>query len=284
VTQKTEKSKKSAESTQPDVVGTIKIVPLGKLRPNPWNYNIQSDFMERKLGESVDEFGQVDPIIVRFAPDRSNFPDVPYEIIGGEHRWKAYKSRGVEKVRVLSLGKISEREAKKLCIALNEIKGEAQVDRLSELVTGLLAEDADDMSSLPFTSSEIETFQKMEDFSFDNFESSPDSDGSEVGGTQGGVYGNRRGRQAWYILGMDTIAVEDEIEFIEVFKSFKEKLGVSNRIKGFAVIQQALEYLMKKKSKKFSVDEESISENALMDDEEAEEIRDAEEEIEEEDE
>ena len=51
------------------------------LVPNTWNYNEQTEFMQGKLGKSLEKFGQVAEILVRESGDK-------YETIDGEHRYK----------------------------------------------------------------------------------------------------------------------------------------------------------------------------------------------------
>lgn len=135
------------------IVGEVKIVPITDVRPNQFNYNKQSEFVFEKLMRSLDEFGFVDPVDVR-----SSNEDGPlgfYEIIGGEHRFRAAEQRGYKEIPVNDLGCITDEQAKKLCIVLNETRGRADNDALAALVADL-HETGTSLEVLPYDDKELE--------------------------------------------------------------------------------------------------------------------------------
>jgi len=63
--------------------GEIATIPVGDLRPNP--FQPRSAFTEQELAEltsSIREHGVLQPVIVRRTPEG-------YELIAGERRWRA---------------------------------------------------------------------------------------------------------------------------------------------------------------------------------------------------
>lgn len=111
------------------------ILDIDSLAPNPWNPNEESDFMQEKLGASLEKFGQVAEVLVR------ELPDGRYEIIDGEHRWKEMKAAGAEKILVNNLGKVTDSDAKLLTMAANELHGNRNPVKLAKILRDLEKED-----------------------------------------------------------------------------------------------------------------------------------------------
>src|SRR5438045_6741 len=87
-------SAKPAPVSQPERSGgpgEAIVVPVDAIEPNPWNPNAMDKAMFEKELASIRKYGFVDPLTVRevdFIGHRH------YEIIDGEHRWKAAKQLG----------------------------------------------------------------------------------------------------------------------------------------------------------------------------------------------
>ncbi len=120
-------------------------VPIGKLVANPWNPNRMDDKTLAKLTAYVKREGLVEPLVVR--PRKGG----TYEIIGGEHRWRAAKELGYKSVPCVSV-QLDDRRAKVLSINLNELKGQSVPSLLAELVHDLSRDiSLEDLSSqLPY--------------------------------------------------------------------------------------------------------------------------------------
>lgn len=112
------------------VKGKTLVVAIDKVKPNPWNPNAQSEFMFGKSRNSIKKFGFIDDILVREKGGG-------FEIIDGEHRWRAAQMEGLEEVSVKNLGKVSDDDAKQLTMIMIELKGEPKRDKLVELLKGL---------------------------------------------------------------------------------------------------------------------------------------------------
>ena len=89
-------------------------VPIGELRPNPFNPNRVSAENEKKIRHSIERNGLFKPIIVREVSGISG-----YEIIGGQHRWEQAKELGHTHIPIANLGEISEKQAREISVIDN---------------------------------------------------------------------------------------------------------------------------------------------------------------------
>lgn len=116
------------------------------LQPNTWNPNKMNAFMYSKELQSIKDHGFIDPLTVRrLAADR-------YEIIDGEHRWRAARDLSYERVPCYVID-VDEVDAKKLTILLNELRGQAQPAELGALLKDLMTDGTVEslLEELPFT-------------------------------------------------------------------------------------------------------------------------------------
>jgi ParB family chromosome partitioning protein len=104
-------------------------IRVDQLVPNPWNPNKMSDEMLRKEIDSIKEFGFVDPIHCRSLGEA-------FQIIDGEHRWKAAKMIGMEEIPVILLD-VDDVVAEQLTIVLNDLRGKPDEAKLAALVRDL---------------------------------------------------------------------------------------------------------------------------------------------------
>lgn len=137
---------------------TIVHVPIDSLRPNPWNPNEQTPRVNEAVRESIEEFGFLDAVLVRPHPDGG------YEIVDGEHRWDAAKDAGLDTVAV-TVRHLTDTQAKRLTIILNETRGQADAVGLATLLAGLADEMPLDqlILGLPYTPDELADHIKMAD-------------------------------------------------------------------------------------------------------------------------
>lgn len=108
-----------------------KVVPIDSVSPNTWNPNEQSDTVYTFLKRSIQKHGFFDPIIVTR----------DYTIIDGEHRWRAMKECGADKIEVKVLD-LSDEEAKSETININNIRGEFNQEKLAALINELTRDRA----------------------------------------------------------------------------------------------------------------------------------------------
>jgi hypothetical protein len=119
-------------------------VPRARIRPNPWNVNKENAFQYAKLLESIQEFGFIDPLLVREVGS-------DYEIIGGEHRWKAGSDLGMTEFPIV-VTTADDRQAKKLSLIDNELHGQADPVKLADLLKELVDDTSieDTLKALPY--------------------------------------------------------------------------------------------------------------------------------------
>ncbi|HBS7131864.1 TPA: ParB N-terminal domain-containing protein [Klebsiella pneumoniae] len=117
-----------------DVKITILQVEVARLRPNPWNTNSVGAQNFQKLKGSIEKLGFFKPILAR------ELDGGQFEILGGEHRWRAAMEQGISTVPVISVGKISDLVAKQMSLVDNERYGEDDQVALQRLIEEIQSE------------------------------------------------------------------------------------------------------------------------------------------------
>ena len=137
------------------------LVPKSKLIPNPWNPNKTNDRQQKAIAESLKTYSQILDIIVRPVQDK-------YQIIDGEHRYNELE----DQVYVTILHGLSDADAKKLTIILNETRGSADKIELAQLLHELRDIEGDELIlGLPYTETELEELIQIAEHDWDNFTS-----------------------------------------------------------------------------------------------------------------
>lgn len=113
---------------------TILQVEVARLRPNPWNTNSVGAQNFEKLKGSIEKLGFFKPILAR------ELDGGQFEILGGEHRWRAAMEQGISTVPVISVGKISDLVAKQMSLVDNERYGEDDQVALQRLIEKIQSE------------------------------------------------------------------------------------------------------------------------------------------------
>lgn len=124
----------------------LRWVDPNDLRSNSWNPNSMTAFMYAKALESIQTHGFVNPVIARRVNGH-------LEIVDGEHRWRVAIDLGLPQIPVFDLGEVSDTEAKKLTILLNELRGQALPEQMGDLLKDLMSETSveDLLRELPYT-------------------------------------------------------------------------------------------------------------------------------------
>ncbi len=117
-----------------DVKITIMQVEVANLRPNPWNTNSVGAQNFEKLKGSIEKLGFFKPILAR------ELDGGFFEILGGEHRWRAAMEQGISTVPVISVGKINDLVAKQMSLVDNERYGEDDQVALQRLIEEIQSE------------------------------------------------------------------------------------------------------------------------------------------------
>lgn len=143
----------------------IQAVSIDKVHPNTWNPNVQDERTFEATKESLDHFGYIAPVIVRPHPTREG----EFEIVDGEHRWRALTEQGHDGTIDVVVGAFTDQQAKRLTVILNETRGSADKVELAKLFDSLDMDAADLIIGLPYTDEELDGLLKLADFDFDHF-------------------------------------------------------------------------------------------------------------------
>jgi len=150
------------------------IVPINKVTPNKWNPNFQDKFMFNKQKQSVSELGFLGSILVRRVPKfyDLNRPEIEFEIMDGEHRWKAAKEHEYTEIPIeVIIGEVSDSQAQLLTILLNNLRGKDDVFKRAKILEAL---DEGQLGLLPMTEEEISNERKLVKFDFGKYDEGKD--------------------------------------------------------------------------------------------------------------
>ncbi len=156
----------------------IQNVNIKDLNPAPYNPRKWSDDAIKRLTESIQQFGLVDPIIANSAPERKNI------VIGGHFRLKIAKDLGFNEVPVVFVNIPDEARERELNLRLNKAVGDWDYDLLAEFDETLLA-------NIGFTSEELDTIFDLDDVVEEQFDLQKELDKlkiAEIKAQKGDVY------------------------------------------------------------------------------------------------
>lgn len=114
---------------------TVSEIPMDRIDPNPWNPNRMNEDIFKKELASITEFGMVAPVLVRYKGKGR------WEIVDGEHRYKACKELGYTHLLCVDLGDLSDQKAKKLTIIANDLRGKSDPNDLAKLIADLAEQE-----------------------------------------------------------------------------------------------------------------------------------------------
>lgn len=139
-------------------LGPLIFLDATEIEFNPWNPNRMDGFMYQKAVESIQQFGMVDPILVREWPPNLAAA-TKYQVIDGEHRARACIDLG-KPIPAHSVGVVNNTTARKMTIALNEVHGTADPVEMGKLLDGLLSGSSIDelLAGLPMTEDTVKAF------------------------------------------------------------------------------------------------------------------------------
>jgi hypothetical protein len=136
-------------------------IPIAQLRPAPWNYKVDDDFLAKRLEANIRRNGQVENLIVR------ELGDGTFEVVNGNHRLVTFRALGMAEAMCYNVGTVAVRDAQRLAIETNETKFASDPFLMADLVQEVLAAEqydgveADPHGTLPFSDEEFETIAAM---------------------------------------------------------------------------------------------------------------------------
>ena len=107
----------------------FRLLPIAKLRPNPWNPNRIPAELLGKLRAAIAERGMLGTLLVRPREDH-------FEVVDGEHRLRIARELGLTEVPCLVVP-LSDTEAKIKTLQLNGLRGENDPELLARLLLDL---------------------------------------------------------------------------------------------------------------------------------------------------
>jgi hypothetical protein len=179
VTSTVTKSKKTKLPPKRQIDRSVRI-KAGLIHPNPWNpYANKSDRLQQAIAESINEFDQIQDLVVRPHPEIEG----AYQILDGEGRHRTFNPD--EEVYATVVHGLTDGQAKKITIVMDETR--ATADKIE--LAGLLAELAEDTSieellnGLPYNDSELQDLLKMSEVDWDNFSQDFEPEPEKTGST-----------------------------------------------------------------------------------------------------
>lgn len=116
---------------------TFKMVSPERIAANEWNPNEMSAEQYELLMDNISRIGFGDPITV--TPFKDEYDEnIKYRIVDGEHRWRAARDYGMEKIPVVIVDGLTEVDAKKQTIRLNKIRGELSHKKFNKLIDQMI--------------------------------------------------------------------------------------------------------------------------------------------------
>jgi len=139
-------------------------IPVDRLRKAPWNYKDDDEFKASQLAANLQRNGQLLNLIVRHTPDGL------FEVIDGNHRLDAVLLNKWASVICYDLGEISERQAKRIAIEINETRFPTNLIGIAKVIEDLKAEFSleDMLSTFPYKREELEAFGEMVRFDWNS--------------------------------------------------------------------------------------------------------------------
>lgn len=144
----------------------IEKVKLSDLNSPSWNPRYITDEDFRKLKNSLETFGYVDPIIV----NKHNM-----NIVGGNQRYQALKKLGYKEIDVIFIDEPNLDKEKALNISLNKISGDWDTEKLNTLLEEIELSEVD-VSLTGFDDFEIMEMSLLNEFNQINFDDLNEND------------------------------------------------------------------------------------------------------------
>jgi len=136
----------------------IEVLNVTDIQANDWNPNEMEKEIFNSLVNTIQDRGFKQPILVRPVEGQ----DKKYEIVDGEHRFKAMQVAGQKKIPCVVVD-ISETEAKLDTIAMNRLKGEHIPFQVAQLIVDLKSEMGEEWIKkyAAFNEDEIKEYESM---------------------------------------------------------------------------------------------------------------------------
>lgn len=129
---KSKAKKEEPVAVEKDYTPDVRVVDVASIEVNEWNPNAMDMETFNILVETVRAEGMNQPVLVREKPGEEG----TYQLVDGEHRFKASKAAGLKKIMVIVVP-YSDDMAKMRTISMNHIKGEYIPLKMAKLLAEL---------------------------------------------------------------------------------------------------------------------------------------------------
>jgi ParB family chromosome partitioning protein len=142
---------KSLEELTEQLDLDVRHIPVNAIKPNPDNPNEMSDATFGTLRGDIRDNGYTQPILVRPV-------DEGFQIIDGEHRWRAVSELGFASIPAIVWESTDEDDAKLRLITMNRLRGEFVPLKMAYVIADLAERIPEDQlrSRLGMTGNEFQ--------------------------------------------------------------------------------------------------------------------------------
>jgi ParB family chromosome partitioning protein len=144
----------------------FKELNINSIVKNPWNPNIQSDIVFNSVKKSIEKHGLLQfPVVRRYVGQ--------YQIIDGEHKWRACKELGYQTIKALVLGtdenEVTDDDAMTLTELLNT-RGMDDPIKQAQLIREIQKQNPNQLPLLPYTDKELKNKIDLIEFDFSKYD------------------------------------------------------------------------------------------------------------------
>lgn len=199
----------------------IRTVDIDELHESVFNPRIKLEKSSKEyqqIADSIQEFGFVEPLVV----NEHNMC-----IIGGHQRLQVLKDSGVTQVECVMINETNPEREKALCVALNKIKGDWDMEKLAYLLGD------DEVSAFPtgFDEGEVDLEKYLKDTeSVDNISEESQEALTEAGMEKEPVTVIKIGNFSFTVKASKYYALIDDIRDNSIFEPAEIKAELQRRI------------------------------------------------------
>lgn len=199
----------------------IRTVDINELHESVFNPRIKLEKSSKeyqKIADSIQEFGFVEPLVV----NEHNMC-----IIGGHQRLQVLKDSGVAQVECVMINETNPEREKALCVALNKIKGDWDMEKLAYLLGD------DEVSAFPtgFDEGEVDLEKYLKDTKpVDNISEESQEAPTEAGMEKEPVTVIKIGNFSFTVKASKYYALIDDIRDNSIFEPSEIKAELQRRI------------------------------------------------------
>jgi len=156
----------------------IELVAINTIKPNPWNpRKREAKQLVIDAAKHITEVGFIGAIFVRDMRQVA-LHGRAWQIIDGEHRWKALESLDAKRCPIINLGEMTDEDAKALTLNFNIIHGQMEVIDVAYLIGSLKKSLGDEVVSgqLALSDQELSDLNDIARFDYGEFASARDAE------------------------------------------------------------------------------------------------------------